>query len=215
VPTYFPYPARDLESNLAVRSPGGVRLDGPASLEYVRSRTLQYQSTMTHRWIDADIVPDIDRIARQQDFIRHLAALAVAKSLNDPLLANDVVDEALAKLKVDQNLSKADVLSLVDAFRTVNPNDTSALDFQTLPWQPGPNQSGQQVLYVKNPDAQAMVAQLMDFSMISPNHRQPNVQQTPSSWAVISSSAPRASSPENTLFATPPAASWKGRLTSA
>jgi LytR cell envelope-related transcriptional attenuator len=52
----------------------------------------------------------------------------------------------------------------VDAFRTVNPNDTSHLEFQTLPWSTGPDQKGLSVLYVKSPDDQSVLAQLRDFS---------------------------------------------------
>jgi LCP family protein required for cell wall assembly len=164
VPTYFPYPARDLKTNLFVRETGCVRLDGPASLSYVRSRELEYLNVNTHKWIAADAIPDISRIARQQSFIRSMAGLAVAKSLNDPLTANEIADRVVENLKVDQGLTKDEILTLVDAFRTINPNDSSALDMRTLPWSPGPKQSGQDVLYPKEPDWHASVALLKDFS---------------------------------------------------
>ena len=70
-------------------------------------------------------------------------------------------------LEFDQNLTKTDILNLLDAFRTVNPSDTSHLEFETLPWQYGPMQGAQDVLYVNYPSDESVLAQLRDFSGIS------------------------------------------------
>jgi len=164
VPVYFPYAARDVKTGLYVTLPGCPRLDGAAALSYVRSRGLEYYSIPEQEWIPADATPDISRIARQQDFMRKLAGLAVQKSLNDPLAANRIADEVLKNLKIDEGLTKSDIFDLIDAFRTINPNDQSALEFQTFPWTTGPRQNGQDVLYPDEPAASEMVARLMDFS---------------------------------------------------
>jgi len=164
VPVYFPYPAKDDKTGLNITQPGCLRLDGDQALSYVRSRSLQYFNVSTKKWVSADLVPDIDRIARQQEFMRRLAGLAVLKGLNDPLTANEITDRVLENLKIDEKLTKNDIFALIDAFRTVNPNDTSALEFVTLPWATGPNQKGQSVLYTKEPDAGALIARLQDFS---------------------------------------------------
>src|SRR4029077_7055756 len=67
IPVYFPYPARDNYSGL--NEPAGCQsLDGNAALAYVRSRHLEYQKN--GRWTDASPRADLDRINRQQDFIR-------------------------------------------------------------------------------------------------------------------------------------------------
>jgi LCP family protein required for cell wall assembly len=163
VPVYFPYLARDTKSNLLV-PPGCLPLNGAEALAYARSRTLEFFSSVSHQWLLADPTADIGRIARQQQFIRELAGIAVQRSLQDPVTANDIVDRVLKYLVFDQNLSKNDVLSLVDAFRTVNPNDQSHLEFQTIPWQTGPPQNGASVLYVKEPDDQGLLARLRDFT---------------------------------------------------
>jgi LCP family protein required for cell wall assembly len=163
VPVYFPYPARDRETGLNV--PGGcLSLNGQTALAYTRSRTLEFYSSIQKAWLLADPTADIGRINRQQQFIRELAGLAVQRSLEDPLTANTIVDRVLQYLVLDQNLSKDDIFSLVDAFRTVNPNDTSHLEFQTLPWSEGPDQHGLSVLYVKEPADQGLLARLRDFS---------------------------------------------------
>ena len=163
VPVYFPYPARDLETGLHTLG-GCVLMDGSTALSYTRSRELQFFSLSQKKWMSADGSGDIGRINRQQQFIRELAGIAVQRSLEDPITANEVVDSVLSNLTIDQNLSKDDILSLVDAFRTVNPNDTSHLDFETLPWSDGPQQAGQDVLYVQQPQADAVLAQLQSFS---------------------------------------------------
>ena len=167
VPTYFPYPARDLKTDLAVSFPGCVRLDGHDSLAYVRSRALEYLNVDTHKWVSVDVIPDISRIDRQQSFIRALAGLAVAKSLNDPLTANEITDRVVENLKVDQGLSKDEILTLVDTFRTINPHDQTALDMRKFPYKAGPDQAGQQVLYPDdspNNNWHDMAALLQDFT---------------------------------------------------
>ena len=164
VPVYFPYAARDQKTGLYVTLPGCLRLDGTSALSYVRSRALEYYSNTRKRWMNADNTPDIDRIARQQDFMRKLAGLAVQKSLNNPITANNIANRVLEHLKIDDNLTKDDIFELIDAFRTINPNDQSALEFQTLPWKQGPDQKGQSVLYPDEPKASEMVARLNDFA---------------------------------------------------
>ena len=164
VPVYFPYPVRDLKTGLHFFVGGCLDLSGTQALEYVRSRSLQYYSPITKKWFTPDPVPDIGRIARQQEFLRKLAGLTVQQSLNDPLTANSVADEVVTNLQADEGLSKNAIFDLIDAFRTINPDDTSSLQFMTLPWKPGPNQGGQQVLYVDQQAATPILAQLNDFN---------------------------------------------------
>jgi polyisoprenyl-teichoic acid--peptidoglycan teichoic acid transferase len=161
VPVYVPYQARDDLTGLYQPSPGCKLLNGADALAYVRSRDLQYYSQSKRRWMPADAVPDLNRIARQQQFIKQLAGIAVQKSLRDPLVGNQILNRVLENLTLDKGLSKDDVLTLVDAFRTVNPNDTGHVQFATIPVSTdGPPQDGQSVLYLKAPDADAVLARL-------------------------------------------------------
>jgi polyisoprenyl-teichoic acid--peptidoglycan teichoic acid transferase len=170
VPVYFPYSARDDKTGLFVFTAGCVRLDGPASLAYVRSRHLEYYSNSKGGWLSADATADLGRIARQQDFIRRLAGLAVAKSLNDPLTANEIADRVLENLTIDKGLTKDDIFALIDAFRTVNPDDQSSLEFATFPWKNGPSPDGQSVLFPRDtgddtsPGWHSYVDRLKDFT---------------------------------------------------
>jgi LCP family protein required for cell wall assembly len=161
VPVYVPYQARDDLTGLYQPSPGCKILNGADALAYTRSRDLQYYSQSKRRWLPADAVADLNRIARQQQFIKQLAGIAVQKSLRDPLVGNQILNRVLENLTLDKGLSKDDVLTLVDAFRTVNPKDTSHVQFATVPVSTdGPNQGGQSVLYLKEPAADALLGRL-------------------------------------------------------
>ncbi len=168
VPVYFPQSARDLKSDLTIAFPGCAALDGAEALSYVRSRALEYYDVQQKKWVLADSVPDIGRIGRQQAFIRRLLSLAVQRSLNNPLTANEVADNVVKNLTADQGLSRGDVNQLIRAFRTVDANDPGSVEMVTLPWKDGPKQAGQQVLYPKQPDAEQMLARLRTFQATAP-----------------------------------------------
>lgn len=163
VPVYVPYEAKDEYTGFGIPNGGCWPLDGEASLAWVRSRYLEYRDERTGRWVYADTVPDIARIGRQQDFMRRLAGIAVAKSLANPFTANSVADEVVRNLTVDAGLDKDRIFELLDAFRTLNPDDTSSLEFQTMPWRTGPNQGEQQVLYVNREVAEPLIRRLNTF----------------------------------------------------
>ena len=164
VPVYFPYPSRDHNSGLYTPTSGCQLLDGKGALAYARARDLEYYSFPRSKWVKAEVTPDVDRIKRQQDFMKRLANIAVQRSLSDPFTANSVIDAVLSNLKVDTGLSKDDLLNFIDVFRHVNPNDSTHVDFQVFPWTNGPRQGGLSVLYPAEPAAEAMLARLRDFS---------------------------------------------------
>jgi len=86
--------------------------------------------------------------------------MAAQKAAHNPLTANTIADRVLSHLTVDAGLSRDDVLTLVDTFVGINPNDTSHVRFQTIPSAEGPDQLGQSVLYLSNPAADAMIQSL-------------------------------------------------------
>jgi LCP family protein required for cell wall assembly len=155
---YFPYPSRDTYTGLNVIA-GCSQLDGNGALAYVRSRHLQEMKN--GRWQDASPLGDIDRISRQQDFIRKLAAKASAKAGQNPLDAIDIAKAVVPKLHVDDHLSNANILRLVKTFRNVDPKQPGALEMHTLPWNESRSQPGR--LEVKQPDAETVLTTLRTF----------------------------------------------------
>jgi LCP family protein required for cell wall assembly len=152
VPVYVPYAAMDTDTGLDIPHGGCVELDGEQSLQWVRTRSLKYLNEETGRWVAAnEIAPDLARIARQQDFMRTLAAIAVTKSLANPFTANSVADKVVDNLKADDSFDKGSVASLIDSFRGLNTQDTSELDFQTVPTRAGKETLNGQVLDVLYP----------------------------------------------------------------
>jgi polyisoprenyl-teichoic acid--peptidoglycan teichoic acid transferase len=127
VPVYFPEPARDRNSGLAVPEPGCVTLTGDQALAYVRSRAFQSFSDGT--W-STDPTGDLGRISRQQDFIRRALRRAVDQGLRNPITLDNLIDVGLDSVVVDDLLTADDILDLGGKFRTFNPE---TLDLYALP----------------------------------------------------------------------------------
>lgn len=163
VPVYFPAPERDQYSGLDIPvAPACVHLDGDQALAYVRSRAhLEIFNTQTHRWEPAGTGSDLERIPRQDNFIRRLAALAAKKAAGNPLTALELTDEIVPKLKMDAQLDRSNLFRLVNVFRKVDPNDPSSLDTITLPTTPNPRDPN--TLLPKEPDADQVIARLRQF----------------------------------------------------
>jgi hypothetical protein len=136
-------------------------LDGNAALAYVRSRHLQYDKLGNGRWTDGSPRADLDRITRQQDFIRKLASSASAKAGQNPLDALDIANAIVPKLKIDDQLSKDNILRLVKTFRNVDPKQEGALEMQTLPNVASTSQPGR--LEVQQPEADQLLSRLRTF----------------------------------------------------
>ena len=168
VPVYFPLNTRDWDeaqlgdTNFSVRA-GCVALNGEVALQYVRARHLQTQDPVTGQWRSIDLIPDIARIGRQQAFIRELAGIAIGKSLSDPFTALDIADRVQSYLGIDAKFGRDELNQLVRAFRTVDVNDTSAIEFATIPWLVNTSNAFGSSLVLKRPDADEMAARLMKF----------------------------------------------------
>jgi LCP family protein required for cell wall assembly len=113
----FAFPARDSYTGLDVPA-GCVAFDGEAALAYARSR--HYQWFDGKRWID-DGVSDYGRIGRQQDFIRRALQKAMDKGARQPTTAARLLQIALGRVKVDQDLTLDDLLRLAQALRDLDP----------------------------------------------------------------------------------------------
>jgi LCP family protein required for cell wall assembly len=161
IPVYFAAPSRDEYSGLNIATPGCVELNGNQALEYVRARHLQTYNSQTGEWEDGSPRGDLDRITRQQNFIRRLADVAARKSGSNPLTALEVADAIVPKLTIDEYLGKEDIFRLVNTFRKVNPNDDSAVEMITVPVEASDTDEGQ--VQLKQPDADSVLARLRSF----------------------------------------------------
>ncbi len=166
VPVYFDAAYRDRFSGLNIPGAGCVELDGQAALGYVRARHLERYDPSRGRWVDASGASDLDRIGRQQSFIRKLAALAASKSSSNPLTALDLADAIVPKLKVDGELSKGDIFRLVNTFRKVDPNSSDAVEMVTVPTEQIP---GSGDLQLDQPAAGQLLARLRTFGDQGPS----------------------------------------------
>lgn len=162
VPVYFPAPARDLFSTLAVSFPGCVELDGSAALAFVRARHLELFNVATNEWEDADAIPDIGRIGRQQALLRVIGQQAMDASLTNPFTANEIADAAISQLRLDQSFGRNDAFALADGFAAGEDEPGPAT--LVIPTT-GATREGQSVL-LPTGDAEAVLAQLRDFDTV-------------------------------------------------
>jgi LCP family protein required for cell wall assembly len=174
VPIYFPAPARDKETGLAIPTAGCVNLTGDQALAYVRSRYYQYE-TPDGQW-QYDPTSDIGRIQRQQYFIRSLSKAAIKTVLGDPLKFNKVLDKTVASLTSDKKFGSSDLRALVRAFRNTNP---TAFPMYTLP-ATNAYRDSQSVLLLDDTSAAPILARLRNSSA----HKEPIPKIAPSTVRV-------------------------------
>lgn len=131
VSIFSPGPARDVYTGLDLPRRGCVDLNGMQALQWVRARHLQIFEN--GQWIDASPRADLDRLARQQDFVRAVVRRAQAAMGDDPVGAVRFVDAIIPALTVDSAFSRAEILGLVRILARVSPND---LSLATMPVRP-------------------------------------------------------------------------------
>ncbi len=123
--------ARDIMTGLDIPMAGCNELDGYQALAYVRSR--YYATYERGRWLEGSN-SDIERIGRQQDFIRRIMGKAVSAGLTNPLTLNRLIDIGVENVRVDQQMSTKDITTLARRFRSIDPD---TVDMLTLPTTDG------------------------------------------------------------------------------
>ncbi len=127
VSVYADAPARDSFTGLDIPTVGCNALDGYQALAYVRSR--HYETRERGRW-EPGSGSDLDRIGRQQDFIRRMLKKAVSSGLSNPLTLNRLIGIGIDNVRVDQQMSTKDIANLARRFRSI---DADSVDMLTLP----------------------------------------------------------------------------------
>ena len=131
VKVYADYPAKDEMTGLDLPLAGCNELDGYQALAFVRSR--YYEIYERGRWVSG-ANSDIDRIGRQQDFIRRIMKKAVSSGLGNPLTLNRLISIGVDNVRVDQQMSTKDITTLARRFRSIDPD---TVDMLTLPTTDG------------------------------------------------------------------------------
>jgi len=171
---YFPTPANDEFSGLHVNTAGCVSLNGDEALAYARSRHYNVPENVDNPapwqpsgknmtspgWIQ-DGRADLDRIPRQQYFLRTLSRAAVKKAGSDPLGINSLLKSIFTNLGRDQYLTYDEITSLAYTFRDLNP---SKVDMSTLPVVPSTYRQFPGQVVAKFPDAGGVISQLSQFT---------------------------------------------------
>jgi LCP family protein required for cell wall assembly len=148
---YFDVPSRDTKTGFFVQAPGCVHLDGEDALAFARSR--YWQTFVNGRWRD-DPSSDLDRIKRQQQFMRQALTKALEQASSSPTAATSLLDAVVKNVTVDEQL-KSNLFGLANRLRTLG---AGALQGWTLPADGGWVGS-QQVLFPRDADAKP----LLDF----------------------------------------------------
>jgi LCP family protein required for cell wall assembly len=99
------YATQDRNSGLAL-NPGCQTLDGHMALAYARSR--RYQEFRDGEWRDEQGAPDLNRIARQQHFLRSAASAVMEEVNSNPFRLGDLIDAAGSVVRLDANVDVLD-----------------------------------------------------------------------------------------------------------
>jgi LCP family protein required for cell wall assembly len=127
IKVYADAPARDEMTGLDIPQVGCNELDGYQALAYVRSR--YYETWERGRWVSGTN-SDIDRIGRQQDFVRRMMKKAISSGLSNPITLNRLIGIGVDNVRVDQQMSTKDITTVAKRFRSIDPD---SVDMLTLP----------------------------------------------------------------------------------
>lgn len=130
VDVWFDQPVRDANTGLAIASPGCHRLDGVQALAFARARHLEYLDG--DRW-RRDGTGDLGRMARQQYFVRRSVQAAVETGSRNPLAIDELLDAMISGVRMDDRLTRRDLVDLALRFRAVDP---AGLATATVPADP-------------------------------------------------------------------------------
>lgn len=175
VQVFFPTEAYDKYTGLNITTPGCVGLNGLEALTYVRSRHYHHKAAGSGsnplEWPEEDT--DFGRIRRQQYFMRSLAQEAISKGAKNPFTAKALLKKTISHLVRDKDMSLSDFLSLVRAFRSVDP---VAVQMETLPTTSAeifPDGVRTDVELVQESKAAPLFAQLGTFASTQPQKETP------------------------------------------
>jgi LCP family protein required for cell wall assembly len=157
---FFPAAAYDRKTGLDIPTPGCHALGSFQALAYARSRDYHYKTASGYALEGS---ADIGRIQRQQYFVRSLAQEAIKAGARNLFTAKKLAEKVFPHLEVDPHMGLQDLLSLVRAFRSVDP---AAVQMVTLPTERH-FFGGQDAQAVQQTEAQPILDRLKSFTKSS------------------------------------------------
>jgi LCP family protein required for cell wall assembly len=168
---WFPTPVHDEFTGLHIDRAGCHELNGDQALAYARSRHYNVprdrddpapweprgEGRRSRGWIE-DPRADLDRIPRQQYFLRTLSQAAIDRVGHDPIGISSLLDAVFDNFAKDQNLTYDEVKKLAQTFKGLNP---AKVDMMTLPITEAEDFPGK--VRAKYPDANSVIGRLSSF----------------------------------------------------
>jgi LCP family protein required for cell wall assembly len=171
VSLWFPTPAHDSFSDLNQPKAGCISVDGAGALAYARSRYYSVPRNVANPapwqpnssgespgWI-TDPRSDLDRIPRQQYFLRTISQAAIDKTSANPIKLFGLLDAVQGSFKADDQLKLSELKALIRTFKNLDPKRVEML---TLPVTQAPY-PGWQAHVVATDQATDVVKRLMYF----------------------------------------------------
>ncbi|HUO47626.1 MAG TPA: LCP family protein [Acidimicrobiales bacterium] len=150
----FPYPAKDAYTGLNITQTGCQLVNGGYALAVARSRHYEY---LKNGYWQYDPTSDYGRIQRQDAFLK--ALIQRAESRYNPLTLNAFLGSIVHDVTIDNTFSLGDLVSLSQRYHAFSPSGLQSLTLPT--YSVGYWGSFGDVLFVKEPDAQAVITQFL------------------------------------------------------
>jgi LCP family protein required for cell wall assembly len=181
IPLYFPTPAHDPYSGLNIDAAGCVKADGATALAYARSRHYYVpedpENPATWEW---DYTPgpediyrggdgwfatgsDLERIPRQQYFLRTISQAALDKTAANPTKLWALLDAVKDNFTRDSQLKFSEMQDLIRTFKGLDPH---RVRMETLPIAPATGEWEGHV--IPTDEANKVITGLMLFGDPSP-----------------------------------------------
>jgi len=183
IPLWFPTPAHDPDSGLNVDTSGCVRVDGDTALAYARSREYYVPQDPARlvKWewnYDPNLGQnafrggrgwthtgsDLDRIQRQQYFLRTISQYAISKTAENPTKLFALFDAVKSSFTHDTTLKYSELKALIRTFRGLDPKKIEMSTLPVLVVTSGPDRGR----VIATDAAQGVAARLMDFGANTP-----------------------------------------------
>lgn len=133
----FERPQRDTETGFLVQTAGFHDLGGDEALAFVRSRKMQEQGE-DGRWRTLGSASDLDRITRQQEFLRLVIDQTDdLRNVTSVLDAQRLVEAAVTNIEIDDTLAIGEIVDLVRRYGAFGGDDLRTLSLGVVDVQRG------------------------------------------------------------------------------